>query len=119
MAIKYINIFQSTYVRPFKIDTNWDFWFEKKPSGNPETDVAGCSEPEYFSNGCPAANPTTLSYNASVVKIYNAMKTKTFASALKNAVHNLGTTTLALYVVVIAKVVRLAPGKYTGFLNID
>jgi hypothetical protein len=33
MAIKYIYIFQS---EALKIYPNWDFWFEKKPSGNPE-----------------------------------------------------------------------------------
>jgi hypothetical protein len=32
MAIKYINIFQSFS----KIYPSWDFWFEKKPSGNPD-----------------------------------------------------------------------------------
>jgi hypothetical protein len=33
MAMKYISIFQS---KAPKIYTNWDFWFEKKPSGNPD-----------------------------------------------------------------------------------
>jgi hypothetical protein len=32
MAIKYINIFQS---KALQICPNWDFWYEKKPSGNP------------------------------------------------------------------------------------
>jgi hypothetical protein len=35
MALKYIDNFQSRYVRPSKIYPNWDFWFENKPSGNP------------------------------------------------------------------------------------
>jgi hypothetical protein len=25
----------SSIARPSKVYTNWDFWFEKKPSGNP------------------------------------------------------------------------------------
>jgi hypothetical protein len=32
MAIKYINIFR------YKIYPNWDFWSEKKPSGNADRD---------------------------------------------------------------------------------
>jgi hypothetical protein len=34
MAIKYINIFKSKALNP-----NWDFWFEKKPSGNPDHNI--------------------------------------------------------------------------------
>jgi hypothetical protein len=34
MAIKYINIFLN--LRPYKICPNWDYWFENKPSGNPD-----------------------------------------------------------------------------------
>jgi hypothetical protein len=33
MAIRYINIFSN--LGPYKIYPKWDFWFEKKPSGNP------------------------------------------------------------------------------------
>jgi hypothetical protein len=33
MVIKYITIFQA---KAPKIYPNWDFWFEKKPSGNPD-----------------------------------------------------------------------------------
>jgi hypothetical protein len=33
MATKYINSFQS---EALKIDPNWDFWFENKPSGYPD-----------------------------------------------------------------------------------
>jgi hypothetical protein len=33
MAIKYISTFSN--LRPSKIYPNWDFWFVKKPSGNP------------------------------------------------------------------------------------
>jgi hypothetical protein len=33
MPIKYISAF--SHLRPSKICPNWDFWFEKKPSGNP------------------------------------------------------------------------------------
>jgi hypothetical protein len=40
MSIKYfkwpLNISTSSYLRPSKIDPNWDFLFENKPSGNPE-----------------------------------------------------------------------------------
>jgi hypothetical protein len=36
MAIKYINIFLN--LRPSKIYPNWNFWFENKPSGNPDHD---------------------------------------------------------------------------------
>jgi hypothetical protein len=36
MAIKYFNIFQSKASQNFY--PNWDFWFEKKPSGNPDGD---------------------------------------------------------------------------------
>jgi hypothetical protein len=32
-ALKYINI---SHLRPSKIFPNWDFWFIKKPSGNPD-----------------------------------------------------------------------------------
>jgi hypothetical protein len=32
MASKYTKIF---YSRPSKINPNWDFWYENKPSGNP------------------------------------------------------------------------------------
>jgi hypothetical protein len=37
MGIKYINIFQ---FEALKIFPNWDFWFEKKPSGNPGVHVS-------------------------------------------------------------------------------
>jgi hypothetical protein len=37
MAIKYINIISN--LRPSKIEPDWDFWFEKKPSGNPDVEV--------------------------------------------------------------------------------
>jgi hypothetical protein len=30
--VKYTNII----ARPTKVYTNWDFWFEKEPSGNPD-----------------------------------------------------------------------------------
>jgi hypothetical protein len=36
MTIKYINFF---HLRPSKINTNWDFWFVNKPSGNPVADL--------------------------------------------------------------------------------
>jgi uncharacterized protein affecting Mg2+/Co2+ transport len=58
--------------RPSKIYSNWDFWFENKPSGNPDQEK----------------NPTIVSYN---VKICNAtsspvrLKTRIFSSATKNA----------------------------------
>jgi hypothetical protein len=35
MAIKYMSKFQSKVPTP-KIYPNWDFWFENKPSGNPD-----------------------------------------------------------------------------------
>jgi hypothetical protein len=38
MAIKCINIFQSN-LRTSKIYPNWEYWFEKKPSGNPGANV--------------------------------------------------------------------------------
>jgi hypothetical protein len=31
-----IKIPSFTIHRPSKIDPNWDFWFENKPSGNPD-----------------------------------------------------------------------------------
>jgi hypothetical protein len=40
MAMKYINNFKS----PSKIYSNWNFWFENKPSGNP----AGNNEKRSF-----------------------------------------------------------------------
>jgi hypothetical protein len=36
MVIKYHNIFLP---RPSKFDQNWDFWFENKPSGNPDVNI--------------------------------------------------------------------------------
>jgi hypothetical protein len=37
-SVGMVNLFSSNvspiYVRPSKIDPNWDFWFETKPSGN-------------------------------------------------------------------------------------
>jgi hypothetical protein len=39
MSVKYskwpLNISTFSNLRPSKIYPNWDFWFEKKPSGNP------------------------------------------------------------------------------------
>jgi hypothetical protein len=50
MAIKYISIFPSTYVRPSKNYLNRDFGFENKPSGN--TTQQGC-QMAYFQNKNP------------------------------------------------------------------
>jgi hypothetical protein len=40
MAVKYskwsLKISPFSNLRPSKINPNWDFWFEKKPSGNPD-----------------------------------------------------------------------------------
>jgi hypothetical protein len=46
MSIKNINIFNR---RPSKIYPNRDFWFENKPSGNPDTDPNGASVNEIVS----------------------------------------------------------------------
>jgi hypothetical protein len=32
------NISTLSHLRPSKISPNWDFWFEKKPPGNPASD---------------------------------------------------------------------------------
>jgi hypothetical protein len=64
MAVKYIDQYTNrqkyiprfSIARPSKIYPNSDFWFENKPSGNPGA----------------GANPTIVSYSASVVKIHNA-----------------------------------------------
>jgi hypothetical protein len=34
-----INISTASIARPSKIYPNWDFWFEKMPSGNPDTNL--------------------------------------------------------------------------------
>jgi hypothetical protein len=39
MVIKYTKIF---HTRPSKIYPNWDFWFENKPSGNPDQQLQRC-----------------------------------------------------------------------------
>jgi hypothetical protein len=41
MAIKYIHFAK---LRPSKINQNWDFWFENKPSGNPARRAGGKKE---------------------------------------------------------------------------
>jgi hypothetical protein len=53
-----------------------DFWFEKKPSGTLVCRVfdEGQNEEQIFrlKKAVPGTNPTTVSYNASAVTIYNA-----------------------------------------------
>jgi hypothetical protein len=43
MTVKYSkwhwNIPSFSILRPSKINPNWDFWFENKPSGNPGVDI--------------------------------------------------------------------------------
>jgi hypothetical protein len=39
MDIKYIYIYIYSNLGPYKIYPNWDFWFEKKLSGNPVVDM--------------------------------------------------------------------------------
>jgi hypothetical protein len=38
MAIKYSNVFHSKALQNIKIHPNWDFWYEKFSSGNPDFD---------------------------------------------------------------------------------
>jgi hypothetical protein len=58
----------SSIERPYKIYTNWDFWFEKKPSGNTGDD------PEIAAAECylELILRSRVMYNTSVVKNYKA-----------------------------------------------
>jgi hypothetical protein len=70
----------------------------------------------------PGANPTIVSYNASLVKIYNAtnglvrLKNKSSFVCFEKC-SRLPTTTLALYVVVYSKVVGSVPGFPLSKIN--
>jgi hypothetical protein len=62
--------------RTSKSYTNCDFWFENKTSGNPvmyinEKQICPPLSKAPSHCHCPA-NPTTMSYNAIAVNIYNA-----------------------------------------------
>jgi hypothetical protein len=49
MAVQYIDqmVIRFSIAKPSKIYPNWDFWFENKPSGNPDFDTETESKSTY------------------------------------------------------------------------
>jgi hypothetical protein len=51
-----------------------DFWFENKPSGNPERNEKRGPRFDPLADKKAGGNPTVVCYNASVMKICNFFK---------------------------------------------
>jgi hypothetical protein len=68
MAIKY-NIYQ--YLRPSKINTNLDFWFENVPSGNESGDAVLVRTRDFFRKFQTMALCGTISSGYEVSKLIN------------------------------------------------
>jgi hypothetical protein len=86
MVVKYFNIYHSKALQNFP--KFWYFWFENK------TIWQSCSSPRFeikengffFTNETfdseSGANPTIVSYSASVVKIYSASVVKIYSASV-------------------------------------